>query len=620
MNPKTVRIVAVVVVVVLVVAGIGVYYVLTRPPACGLKSSNPLIFDQAETADSPDPAVTFTTPGWALVQQVYQGLVNYNGSSYTNFSGVLAKNWSSSPDHMHWNFSLRSGVHFSNGDAFNAYVMWFSLYRSLLMNQGPQFILSQNFFSPDVSYYSNITNVTAANQTLVNELDHWSFSSPTSSEIAIMEAPNQSFQVINNLTLELNLGFGYLGVVPYTYLLATLSAPNSYAVDPAAIQANGGVVESQTNNWTAVNMLGTGQYTLEGTYNPASNGYTLVPDPNYWGTTSGWAAREPSNPMIQPAQRTIQINYQQQLSTTEQDLQTGGVAGASFAYLGTSDIQTLKTYKCLTVQAMPTVFGATSGSWWIYLNQSMAPFNNWSVRAAVAHAINYTQVIDSAFGGYADRWVGPVPPSYPYYNPGGLAPYSYDLSLARQEMANSPWPNGYPGTLNFEYVNTPSFTDMATLVQADLAAIGITINPEPIPLSGLYQEQTVNSNGQCPTNTTFQGGPFPLGLEFYTSDYISPDDWTQNNAYTYGSANQCMAGYSNATMDGLVFGSAATADPTLLAQNYTLMTKMMYDNYTDVWLVVPTSFAVYNNELTGFVQNPMASAEPFALLFNGDHT
>ena len=80
---------------------------------------------------------------------------------------------------------------------------------------------------------------------------------------------------------------------------------------------------------------------------------------------------------------------------------------------------------------MPTVYGSTSGSWWIYLNQSVYPFDNLSVRAAVAHAINYEQIIQQAFGGYATQWVGPVPPAYPYYNPENLTPYAYNLTLAR---------------------------------------------------------------------------------------------------------------------------------------------------------------------------------------------
>ena len=118
-------------------------------------SPNPIRVDQAEIPDSLDPAVTFSTPGWAAVQQVYQGLANYNGSSATTFSGILAKNWTVSYDPAtgfeSYVFNLRADIQFSNGDPYNAYVQWYSLYRSLLLLQGPQFILEENFYSTNFS-------------------------------------------------------------------------------------------------------------------------------------------------------------------------------------------------------------------------------------------------------------------------------------------------------------------------------------------------------------------------------------------------------------------------------------------------------------------------------------
>src|SRR5271170_3090641 len=146
MDPRRRNLLVVVIVVVLVVAGIGTYYVLRTSPAvasCSSSETATICVDQAEIPDSLDPAVTFTTPGWAAVQQVYQGLVNYNGSSVTSFSGVLATTngtLSYDPDtgFASYTFELRSGVTFSNGDPYNAYVQWYSLYRSLLLQQGPQ--------------------------------------------------------------------------------------------------------------------------------------------------------------------------------------------------------------------------------------------------------------------------------------------------------------------------------------------------------------------------------------------------------------------------------------------------------------------------------------------------
>ena len=149
----------------------------------------------------------------------------------------------------------------------------------------------------------------------------------------------------------------------------------------------------------------------------------------------------------------------------------------------------------------------------------------------------------------------------------------------------------------------------------ELAAIGLTINAVPISLPDLYVEQS-RSSGVCTTTTNANGGPFPMGQEFYTSDYISPDDWTQNDAVSSGSANSCMSGYSNSTMDSLVYQAAAETNVTNLTSDYSTMTSLMYNNYTDIWLVVPTSFAIYSTNLHGFVLNPMASGEPYSILFN----
>jgi peptide/nickel transport system substrate-binding protein len=633
MDPKWRNVIVIVIVVIIVVAGVAIY--VTRPSStsssgtCGtpLKSKNPIQIDQAETVpDNIDPAATFSTPGWAVVQQVYQGLVNYNGTSYVNFSGVLAKNWTEaynpSTGFTEYTFTLRTGVTFSNGDPYNAYVQWYSFYRSLLLEQGPQFILEQNFYSTNfsaaypLSYYSNLSAIQAANTTLVNDLNTWNFFTPTSNEIAQMETANQSFQVINATTIELNLGFGYLAT-NYTYLLASISAPNSYAVDPAVVDAHGGVVEGDiTNDWLATNAVGTGQYTLSNYNDVVGGGYTLTPNPTYWGITAG--PQEAWNPMIQPANTTVEISFQESTDVTISDLDTGAVATASFAYLGPSSIAQLQGNPCLRVQVLPTVYGSTSGSWWIYLNQSVYPFNNLSVREAIAHAINYQQIISEAFGGYASQWVGPVPPAYPYYDPANLAPYAYNLTLAKQEIADSPCANGACAgtTVNYEYIDLGDWASVATLLENDLSAIGISIKPVEIELTQLYSLQVPNSNGVCTSETTAYGGPFPIGQEFYTSDYISPDDWTQNDAYSLGSANQCMAGYDNPLVDNATFNAAGSADPTQLTANYTYMTQAMYSNYTDIWLVVPASIAVESIYLHGYIQNPMASAEPYALLFN----
>ncbi len=413
MDPKW-RNVAVVAIVLLVV---GAVITLHQATSSCLHQKNPLVVDQSEIPDTLDPGVTFSTPGWAAVQQVYQGLVNYVNGSSTSFLGVLAKNWTESPNGLHWNFTLRPGVHFSNGDPYNAFVQWYSFYRSLLLESGPEFILEQNFFSTNfnvsdpLNYSSNITEVQAANATLANDLNTWDFDDLNATDIALTETANQSFQVINASTIELNVGYGYLGPYPYTYLLASISAPNSYAVDPRVVQAHGGLAEGEPNGYLATAMVGTGPFELTFYDGLPGGGYQLSPDPNYWGKAA--AVAQPWNNLIQPANTTFDVIFQDSVDITTNDLALGDAASASFAYIGPATVHLLQGKGCLVVQAMPPIYGSTGGSWWIYLNQSVYPFDNLSVRAAIAHAIDYQQIIQVAFGGYASQWVGPVPPAYP---------------------------------------------------------------------------------------------------------------------------------------------------------------------------------------------------------------
>ncbi len=610
--------IVVVVAIVLIVSGVAAYYVLTRPatPTCTLTSTNPLIFDQPEKPDSLDPHVTFSTPGWGIVQQVYQSLVNYNGTDYQTFVPVLAKSYTHSADYFNWTFNLRHDVHFSNGDPFNAYVMWFSLNRALVMNQAGSFILQENFWYPGLNYYSDANASANASAWMANNLNTFNFANPTPSQLAVMEAGNNSFQVIDQYTIQLNLGAGYLGTVPYTYLLASIAGPIASAVDPAVIQAHGGV-SNTTNDFMSTNMLGTGPFVMTN-YNQAT-GYLISPDPSYWAQTGGDAAAEPWNNIIQPARAAIQIDFQPLPNLAVSDLKTGAVAGASFAYLGPSTINDLKAAACVQVNAMNVVYGSTAGGWWIYMDQNVAPFNDIHVRAAVVHAINYQEIIDVAFGGYATRWVGPVPPGYPYANPAKLPNYTYDLALAMQEMNQSKWPlpAGYSATLNYEYIDLGDWAEVAQLLKADLAKIGININPVGISLDDLYVIQTQDpTTGECIAQTNYKGGPFPIGQEFYTSDYISPDDWTQNNAISYGSANMCMAQYANMTVDNLTVDAAGQSNPANLTADYTAITQAMYDNYTVAWLVVPTQFSVTSPLLKGYVSNPMGAALPFAVMQN----
>jgi len=619
-----------VVAAITVIAATSTYYGLSRSAqrtaSCSLANTNPIVVDQPETPDSLDPAQVYTAPGWGVAQQVYQTLVMYNGSSDVDHEPLLAQNWSVSTDGFHWNFTLWPHEYFSNGDPINAYVVWYSLERTLVMNQAIAILAQENFYAPQVSYYSPLSAIQAANATLaqmVNTFDTLAnVTHPGVAVLSYVEAQNQSFRVLNASTIQVNLGFGYLGPIPYAFLLDQMAMPIFAAVDPLVVAAHGGVHADQPNTWMANDMVGSGPYNL--TFWSPSTGYSLAPNQNYWATSL--AATIPWDNNLQPAKLGVDVSFQENPAIVVQNLETGSAATASFAFIGPSTLAQVTHARCLNVKSLPVVYGSTTFSSWIYMDQQpalpgepMNPFANWSVRAAVAHAINYAQIVQVAFGGNATQWVGPVPPGYPYYNPANLPPYSYNVTLAKQFIADSPCSSGC-GPINFDYINTGDWNVVADLLKADLAPIGITLNLVGISPATLVEEQVRDlSTGNCISAESFNGGPFYTGIDYYTADYIAPDDATQANALSYGGFNVCMSEYANATMDNLVVSAAGELNTTIASQDYAQMTQLMYDNYTNVWLVIPSQFEVYNVLLHGISSNPEGAANPFQFEYNQDY-
>ncbi|HYB76019.1 MAG TPA: ABC transporter substrate-binding protein, partial [Nitrososphaerales archaeon] len=141
--------------------------------------------DEPTEPDYLDPAVTYETSGWEVVEQIYQGLLTYNGTSDTTYEGVLASAWTVSPDGMNYTFMLRPNVQFSNGDPFNAYVEWYSVYRTIVMDQSPSWILSQNLAAGNGVTF-NVTD------SMLNSIN---YSSPSPVNLTAMSNPEQSVVV-----------------------------------------------------------------------------------------------------------------------------------------------------------------------------------------------------------------------------------------------------------------------------------------------------------------------------------------------------------------------------------------------------------------------------------------
>jgi peptide/nickel transport system substrate-binding protein len=631
-RPGVGRTVVVLVVVLLIAAAaVAAYYVSSGPTHTGTSSSSTsssssgastttsssttttntlptsLVVEEGQQPDSVDPAADFTTAGNEVTFNVYQGLVAPNLQSTTQFVGVLAKNWTSSPDGMNWNFTLRHGVVFSNGDTFNAYVMWYSLYRSVVMNQISAFILGQNFAKSGSGF-----NVTGA------MLNSMAYSNPSAANLSVMQAPNQSFQVLASDKIELHLGYGYNGNVTYSAFLVTLTAPIAFAVDPKVVSANGGVVDGNANTWMQTHAVGTGFYLLDSW--TQGQDVKFVKNPSYWGNTY---TETSLNYAIQPAVLNTIIIYYKPTSSRIIDLKSGSaqIIGAPDV-TEAADLNTLRQTSGINVTDYPIQYGSALAAYFLFMNPFIVPaFSNNLVREAVSYAIDYNGIISSVFHGSAQQWVGPVPPGYPLYNEtvAGISVYTHDVNKAALLMAKAgykvPLQNGTtlnPGgqvfpTLSFVYSpDSTSENQVAPIIQSELLAIGINVNLTPMTFAQ-YTTYLFSPSSS--------GGTDGFGIGYWSEDYPASQD------YVTGIAASNFTGaptyFKNVSLWSATADSSLDSGTVLSA--FRNITATMNSNYVDVWLYVPKFIAVNQANVVGMVPNLDGPCAGYFMYYNTVH-
>ena len=602
----------VILVLLVAIAGLVYYYStsnMTPTGPTGTSTANlptSLVVEEESQPDSMDPAVVYTTPGWEIVEQVYQGLVAPNGASYNTYTGVLAKDWTVSPDGMNYTFSLRPGVTFSNGGPFNAYVMWFSIYRTLLMNQAPSWIIGQNLAAGNgVSF--NVTD------TILNSIN---YTSPSPQDLTYMTRPDQSVQVPAPNQLIIHLGYGYNGNAPYSAFLATLSNPIAMAVDPKVVEANGGVVPDERNNWMETHALGTSFYELQSWVQGQS--ITLIRNQNYWGST---VAASESNYAIQPAIIDTINFYYKPVSTMIADLRSNS---AQAIIPSSSQYNTLRQIPGVTTSILPMAFGSAQSIIFLYMDPyAFAPFQDRRVREAIANAIDYKSIIHTVLNDLATQWVGPVPPGFPYYNESiaGLQPYGFDpvkaASLLAEAGYKSTLPNGtvlnrtglaFP-SVNFLYdADSSTESQVAEIISTELNSIGINMKLTPLTFKQyanvIFSTETLNST------------EYPFGISFYSEDYTASIDYVSAETTT---GQIGFSGYLNETVMGWTTSAATALDDNTIIQNFRDITRAMYYDYTDIWLYVPYFVASNRSNVVGMVPNPAGSGMGYFMFYNTVH-
>lgn len=173
------------------------------------------------------------------------------------------------------------------------------------------------------------------------------------------------------------------------------------------------------------------------------------------------------------------IEGQPKLDTVEFRMITSDDARVSALRSGAVDMIDFVPWKDIDVlDRMPnlTVDSASGAFMNVWFNATRAPFDNPTLRRALAYAIDREAISRAAFFGHGEPITGaPTPPDSPWYNDDLKHAVSYDIDKARSLLEEA----GHPDGLDLElvvYQGLGIYTTTAQIVQANLAEIGVNVS------------------------------------------------------------------------------------------------------------------------------------------------
>lgn len=644
---------AIIVVVIIVLAAVGVgYYYSTLPPSTTtmstsmMSSSSSAMVTGVGPANSTEltvlaiggpssiePAGAFSSEDTLVMANVYQQLVTYNYTDPTTLLPMLATSWTSNSNVTSFTFNLRSGVYFRNSDPFDASTVWFNFNRVLVMNQiGASFFssllynagaaFSTGYVLPQgvdkalasAGYVLSTTNSTLRQQQaavdLAEILSHFDSSNATIQKI--MSYPNQAVVVVNSSSVQFNL------VNPYSNFPFAVASTGGGQVDPAFVDANGGVQANAPNSYVNFHDMSTGPYYIK---NYVQAEYlTLNEDPNYWATK---LSPSQQNVMLTvPHISVVIIQYSSQASQVVQGIQNNVgalIAGPPIPALAPTYMPSLENQPGIKVVSLPNAptysFPVTA------MNTQKYPTNVTNFRLALVHAINYSEIISSVAQGFGQQMVGPISPGLPYYNPANLPPYSFDDSLSVRLLAQAGFrvdlPNGTAVNpsgktippINIIYWNAdPIEVKVTQEMQTMFAQIGVSLT-----LDGETSSAGLAAVSTAPTSTGYPN----LYIWFWYPSYFDPvyqDLVVQTNSAFSGVFGN-PAAFSG--VDNLTTNLPFETNKAMVLQTVTQVYQIVYNQAPYIWLYATTPYWVQRSYLQGVWYNPALEGFFFPTMYYG---
>jgi ABC-type transport system substrate-binding protein len=605
---------------------------------------NPGVITTAEVspggAYSWDPQVDYDIVGTEELYNVFQTLVQYNGSSTVSFFPYLAaalptqENGGISSDYTTYTFQIRNDQYFSNGDPVTAYDVWFSMARSIAFAAGspstPDWIQAQ-FLIPGVQ---NGTATVYANNT-------WAAATRSVTYDNASNTVTFHFNRAMSATLVFNVLADPEGasIVDSRYAWSVGAGFNEANWSSYENQANSGFYNVQME-WSPV---GSGPFMVQ-SFTPGQS-VELVPNPHYG-----------SVPGIPKQTTTVVINWVKSADTAMLMLQDGTADSASG--LPPSDfpsVQKLQSQGLVNIYNFPT-FTLNFYPFNIEIDKELEltqfgngfnePTNYFAdvpTRLAWINAYDYAGYLDNILGNakygttFGTGFQGVIPAGMIYFIPpdqlGGLP--AQNLAAAKGNFSISAWANQKITIPIVETVGDPVNLAAAEEWAGTLAQISNgNINAKVVQITStqFLADSAQDMNPMAVAFSTFapdyadasdyvygmygQGGFIPSGVNWLDSYFASlapptPNDLVHVNGSTYTQAQVY------AWINGNLTRGDASVDPVVKQRTYETSEKLGIAMGLYVNVYQAEAFWYFRSWLKGYElqDNPIISSGGKVLLF-----
>ncbi len=230
-------------------------------------------------------------------------------------------------------------------------------------------------------------------------------------------------------------------------------------------------------------------------------------------------------------------------------------------------------------------------------NTQQAPFDNPQVRIALNMAINKQAIIDAVFEGAAQIAVNPIPPTMWSYNT-DIQDYPYDPAAARQMLADAGVTDLHMNiwAMPVSRPYNPNARRMAELMQADLAAIGVTADIVTYEWGEYLQR----------SSEVTRDGAVLLG---WTGDNGDPDNFLAVllGCDAVGGANRAQ--WCNEDFNDLIQRAKLTANQDERAALYEQAQVIFHDQAPWDPIAHAVVFMPMRTDVHGFVMDPLGLHE-----------